>query len=56
MLNIRPATRADAPVIASLVRELADYEKLLDEAKAIKGLQFDEDPDDEGAETNEAKR
>ena len=34
MLNIRPATRADAPVIASLVRELADYEKLLDEAKA----------------------
>ena len=34
MLNIRPATRADAPVIASLVRELADYEKLLNEAKA----------------------
>ena len=34
MLNIRPATRADAPVIASLVRELADYEKLLDDAKA----------------------
>ena len=34
MLNIRPATRADAPTIASLVRELADYEKLLDEAKA----------------------
>jgi GNAT superfamily N-acetyltransferase len=34
MLNIRPATRADAPVIASLVRELAEYEKLLDEAKA----------------------
>ena len=34
MLNIRPATRADASVIASLVRELADYEKLLDEAKA----------------------
>ena len=34
MLNIRPATRADAPIIASLVRELADYEKLLDEAKA----------------------
>ena len=34
MLTIRPATRADAPVIASLVRELADYEKLLDEAKA----------------------
>jgi GNAT superfamily N-acetyltransferase len=34
MLNIRPATRADAPTIESLVRELADYEKLLDEAKA----------------------
>jgi GNAT superfamily N-acetyltransferase len=34
MLNIRPATRADAATIASLVRELADYEKLLDEAKA----------------------
>ena len=34
MLTIRPATRADAPVIASLVRELADYEKLLHEAKA----------------------
>jgi GNAT superfamily N-acetyltransferase len=34
MLNIRAATRADAPVIASLVRELADYEKLLDDAKA----------------------
>jgi GNAT superfamily N-acetyltransferase len=34
MLNIRPATRDDAPVIASLVRELADYEKLLPEAKA----------------------
>jgi len=34
MLNIRPATPADAPVIASLVRELAEYEKLLPEAKA----------------------
>jgi GNAT superfamily N-acetyltransferase len=34
MLNIRPATRDDAPVIASLVRELAEYEKLLEEAKA----------------------
>jgi GNAT superfamily N-acetyltransferase len=33
-LNIRPATRDDAPVIASLVRELADYEKLLDDARA----------------------
>ncbi len=34
MLNIRPATAADAATIASLVRELADYEKLLDEARA----------------------
>jgi GNAT superfamily N-acetyltransferase len=34
MLNIRPATRDDASTIASLVRELADYEKLSDEAKA----------------------
>jgi GNAT superfamily N-acetyltransferase len=34
MLNIRPATAADAATIASLVRELADYEKLLHEAKA----------------------
>jgi GNAT superfamily N-acetyltransferase len=34
MLNIRPATRADASTIATLVRELADYEKLLHEAKA----------------------
>ena len=34
MLDIRPATRADAPLIASLVRELADYEKLLHEARA----------------------
>ena len=34
MLNIRPATGADAPLIASLVRELAVYEKLEHEAKA----------------------
>lgn len=34
MLAIRPATRADADTIASLVRELADYEKLLHEARA----------------------
>lgn len=34
MLNIRPANREDAPTIASLVRELADYEKLLPDAKA----------------------
>jgi GNAT superfamily N-acetyltransferase len=34
MLNIRPATAGDAATIATLVRELAEYEKLLDEAKA----------------------
>jgi GNAT superfamily N-acetyltransferase len=34
MLKIRPATRSDAPVIASLVRELADYERLLPDARA----------------------
>jgi diamine N-acetyltransferase len=33
-LNLRPATPADAATIASLVRELADYEKLLHEARA----------------------
>lgn len=30
MLSIRPATAADAALIADLIRELADYEKLLD--------------------------
>src|SRR6188508_134733 len=34
MLTIRPATPADADTVASLVRELADYEKLLHEARA----------------------
>ena len=34
MLNVRPATRADAAIIASLVRELAEYEKLEHEAQA----------------------
>jgi len=34
MLRIRAATPADAATIASLVRELADYEKLLHEARA----------------------
>src|SRR4051812_34231556 len=34
MLKIRPATGADAPIIASLVRELAEYEKLEHEAQA----------------------
>ena len=32
-LKIRTGTSADAETIASLVRELADYEKLLSEAK-----------------------
>ncbi len=34
MLNIRLAVASDAATIAELVRELADYEKLLHEAKA----------------------
>ena len=34
MLKIRPATPADATTIADLVRELAEYEKLAQEAKA----------------------
>jgi len=33
MLKIRSATPADGDIIASLVRELADYEKLLHEAR-----------------------
>jgi GNAT superfamily N-acetyltransferase len=33
VLNIRRATTGDAALIASLVRELADYEKLLPEAR-----------------------
>jgi GNAT superfamily N-acetyltransferase len=33
MLKIRPGTGADAEIVATLVRELADYEKLLHEAK-----------------------
>ena len=32
-LTIRPATVADAPVILAFIRELADYERLLDEVK-----------------------
>ena len=32
-LSIRPATRADLPLIAALIRELADYEKLADEVR-----------------------
>lgn len=32
-LSIRPATRHDLPLIASLIRELADYEKLAHEVR-----------------------
>ena len=32
--HIRPATEADAPLILALIRELADYEKLLHEVTA----------------------
>ena len=31
--SIRPATRADLPLIAALIRELADYEKLAHEVR-----------------------
>lgn len=34
MLHIRPATAQDAATIAGLVRELAEYEQLLHEARA----------------------
>ena len=33
-VTLRPADREDAETIARLIRELADYEKLLNEAKA----------------------
>lgn len=33
MIAIRPATRADLPLIAALIRELADYEKLAHEVR-----------------------
>jgi GNAT superfamily N-acetyltransferase len=32
-ITIRPATRADLPLIAALIRELADYEKLAHEVR-----------------------
>lgn len=34
MLSLRPATPADVPAIIALIRELADYEKLLSEVEA----------------------
>ena len=33
MVSIRPATPADLPLIAQLIRDLADYEKLLHEVR-----------------------
>jgi GNAT superfamily N-acetyltransferase len=40
MLTIRPATAADAPLVLELIRELADYERLLHEVDAtLEGLQ-----------------
>jgi GNAT superfamily N-acetyltransferase len=33
MLSIRPATAADVPLIAALIRELAEYEKLAHEVR-----------------------
>ena len=33
-MSIRPATKIDLPLIATLVRELAEYEKLADQAVA----------------------
>ena len=32
-ISIRPAARADLPLIGALIRELADYEKLSDEVR-----------------------
>ncbi len=34
MLTIRPAEKADVPLILQFIRELAEYEKLLDQAVA----------------------
>jgi len=33
MLNIRPATPADAPLLAELIRDLAVYEKMADQCR-----------------------
>ena len=37
-LSIRAATRADLPLIAALIRELADYEKLAHEVRFDEGM------------------
>ena len=40
MLNLRPARREDAATLLELIRELADYEKLLDQVDAsVAGLE-----------------
>jgi GNAT superfamily N-acetyltransferase len=36
--SIRPASAADAPIVMALLRELADYEKLLDELHLSEAL------------------
>ena len=33
MLSIRPATRNDAPLLRTLIRELAEYERQLDQVE-----------------------
>jgi GNAT superfamily N-acetyltransferase len=37
-VTIRPAARADVPLIAALIRELAEYERLADQAQATEEL------------------
>jgi GNAT superfamily N-acetyltransferase len=37
-ITIRPATRADLPLIAALIRELADYEKLAHEVRFVEAV------------------
>jgi len=37
-LEIRPATEQDVPTILKLIRELAEYEKLLDQVEATEAL------------------
>lgn len=41
MIHIRPAGRADSALVASLVRELADYEKLSHEVEASEQMLAD---------------
>jgi hypothetical protein len=37
-LTIRPAVTSDASLVLSLVRELAEYERLLHEVEATEGM------------------